>query len=1532
MPLANYVQTNFLGGEWSPFFQGRSDHKNYRSAMNVCRNGYPIEEGTWVRRSGTRLVLPTFKGKAAKLYPLAFEAAAPYQLEFSDDGTDGYIRFFNGTYPVITSDLSYVASISTANPAEVTLQSIVPWATGDEVAFIVPADSSGGRPLRMRTFLITTVALSFPAYSGSTTYGIGETVSSVSINYISLVAGNLNNTPASNPTKWAVVAAGSTNKFTIKDSITAANIDGSTLNITTAVGMVCVRLLRVTTPYVDGTWETARVVQNQDVALVLNGTDPPQVLTVQQNIGSVQVATAQLVEARFIDGPYFDPVKDSQATISGGLTGVVTMTVAFKAYDSTHTYATGDYVTSGGVAYRSLVNSNLNHTPASSPTFWTAVDSGIAVTGDPNAVLQGFQDTDVGRLVRLFSTPAAWAAGTYNAGNTVYWQLLVYVCQTNGTTTQPDLDAANWKIADAGAIWTWGKITAVTNGHTVTIQIMGADLLYSTPVNTWRLGVYSDTTGYPTCGLFHEGRFWLGGAQPNRFDSTMTGGVTKDGQIYMSPTGPGSQNVAADNPDVGTVSDNNAISYTLQTTDLNPIMWMVPDHLGIVLGTQGGEWLVSASQLSDPLTPTSIQAHRVTKYGCADVEPRRTGIALVFVQKFKRKIMEFLSDVFTGRFIAPHLSEPAKHLTVDQVQEIAYQEELAPILWARTGNATTGAIVGATYRRQSTALSQESPSFVGWHRHDLGTERVIESISVGGNYDGTLDSLAMVTNDTATNIRWVEMMAQMFDEDDTLYDAWFLDGAIVPDSMWSDTVAGQDGIRFGGLWPLIGDTVTVWVGGLDVGEFTVESDGTVFVPFGDGVAPSSFDYTVAGAGAYLFTQAYIDAILALNLTPRNGGVGILTFGIGGAIDSKTVTSLTATSKVQSFINGSGSTQGLSVDWTGGYLVTLLNTNLNIITSNINTGAVSASTTIDSITGGTTDGAQIFEGAVATSGEDGKSYLPHNQGVVNFCKILKYTESTLVKVFDYGTPNNSPGPPGTPSMGDPKSMCVSTANAPWVISCASSLTGIFGVELHSGLDGSFIAGNGQTSSNYSGLSNHSWELDEGEGYCAAGAPLIENNLATAYIVSPSTTAIGIYCMGVMDGIPTNPQTFEHDPKFLKQLLGKGPTFTTVPSTDTPLFGFAKIGTISPSQVDADWSGLNFATTPSAGCAVDQSDNSVLTFLQVGTTTAYSGATTYAIGDKVTSSGINYVSLQNGNLNHTPASSPTFWRAMQMQYFIKITTGQYSRTLSGTFGVAWKVPVKTMASASNFMGQSKIKNGLYIYLDNSNVDGADRCLAFMIDTTTGLYRVLDVPGITAVNHRQACDDTTQSVIVNCSYNSAISGAPTGLNGTTDFSNTWARIFPGADLPVSGTIPGTNGSVTPSGYTIVYTSPGGLSSGLPAVIGAPFTSQGQILRPIAPEQAGTRTGPAFASIRRPHYVKALLHNTIGIQFGVDFSTSLQPASLKDEGGTQPDPTTMYSGLWRETVNGKYDFDGMIAWQILRPYPASVISIGASEQAQDA
>jgi len=52
VPNTNFTYSSFLGGEWSKFAQGRIELPSYKTAMNVCRNGVPMEEGAWGLSTG----------------------------------------------------------------------------------------------------------------------------------------------------------------------------------------------------------------------------------------------------------------------------------------------------------------------------------------------------------------------------------------------------------------------------------------------------------------------------------------------------------------------------------------------------------------------------------------------------------------------------------------------------------------------------------------------------------------------------------------------------------------------------------------------------------------------------------------------------------------------------------------------------------------------------------------------------------------------------------------------------------------------------------------------------------------------------------------------------------------------------------------------------------------------------------------------------------------------------------------------------------------------------------------------------------------------------------------------------------------------------------------------------------------------------------------------------------------------------------------------------------------------------------------
>lgn len=623
-------------------------------------------------------------------------------------------------------------------------------------------------------------------------------------------------------------------RFSLADAITGASIDGSTLGALGASPTVQ-KVYEVVTPYTAGSWANLRSVQAETTTVLLNGASP-WALSVLAPPTSSTFATFsisqlgnQAVLQGLKDGPYLDQNGSTLVIEDVGLGQV-------------------------------LINSG------------TYPDKRQAV---------GFEASDVGRAIRVRLGPQNWNSSVnyaigkivrfQNGNDVTYWSAQVATSQQPGTNT-------DWLPVAPGLATQWapGVITGVFSPARVRISIsdtFGVYFALAAVIYEWQLGAYSDAVGWPTCGCYHEGRLWLGGAIDNRIDGSVSNDI-----FNFAPTDL-----------TGTVADSNAIAAVFNAKDVNAIFWMRSNSLGIICGTQAGEWLVQATANNLPLTPTSIQAHRVTRIGCANLEPAETGNTMTFVQRFGRSLMEYFPDVFSGRLTAPNLAQFAKHLTVNNLAEITYQQELTPVVWMRDG---AGLLKGITYKRENLNSSQ-GPTFAGWHRHALGSGRVIESICTGASQGGNLDALIMVTNDAATGIRHVEMLTDLFEEGSAVSSAWFLDDAVTPSSTSTTDTASAGfpygGLTINGLWHLNGKTVQITASSstllLDLGQlapnastFTdyVVVNGSVTVPYGDGISQGPgcglFDATFALTATIVVGFSYTsDAQLVKPMTSAESG-------------------------------------------------------------------------------------------------------------------------------------------------------------------------------------------------------------------------------------------------------------------------------------------------------------------------------------------------------------------------------------------------------------------------------------------------------------------------------------------------------------------------------------------------------------------------------------------------------------------------------------------------------------------------------------
>jgi hypothetical protein len=220
----------------------------------------------------------------------------------------------------------------------------------------------------------------------------------------------------------------------------------------------------------------------------------------------------------------------------------------------------------------------------------------------------------------------------------------------------------------------------------------------------YRLGAFSETTGYPSIVALYERRLIFGNT------------LTQPQTLFFSEAGlfqsfkPG-------------VEATDAITYTLASNQVNIIQYAVASRL-LVIGTTGGEFVVSSGSSEEVITPTNIQIRRQANYGSADVQPVAIGSAILFVQRGGRKVRELVYNYDTDSYYAPDLTLLAEHITDQKIQEVVWQQEPDSVLWARLGDGT---LCSMTYRREEEVIA--------WHRHVIGSE---------GYFDGFVESLCVV--------------------------------------------------------------------------------------------------------------------------------------------------------------------------------------------------------------------------------------------------------------------------------------------------------------------------------------------------------------------------------------------------------------------------------------------------------------------------------------------------------------------------------------------------------------------------------------------------------------------------------------------------------------------------------------------------------------------------------------------------------------------------------------------------------------------
>ncbi len=397
-----------------------------------------------------------------------------------------------------------------------------------------------------------------------------------------------------------------------------------------------------------------------------------------------------------------------------------------------------------------------------------------AVTGATTLTASAslFVSADVGSYFKISEVSASkynqWTTGvSYSSGDIVYYLGNIYESGTTATagtrppihTTGTESDGAvNWTFLHDGA--GYAQVTAYTSATLVNatvIKRLPATAL--TGSTRWSEGAWSARRGYPHAVTFYEDRLWFAGSS------------SKPQTLWASVSGD------YENHKYGT-NDDDALNYTINTQDMNTIEWLAPTKV-LAIGTANGEFTLSATQISDPVTPTNVKITPQTTFGSAtDVKPLRVGSVILFLQRAGRKLREYAYQFDTDSFVAPNMNVLADHITESGVLELAYQQEPSQIVWAPR---TDGVLTGMTYER--------TEEVVGWHRHTIGGG-IVESAVTIPHWDGDQDVLWLIVRRTidGASVRYVEYVEKYMTDE---Y-AFFVDCGLTYDGAAATTITGLD--------------------------------------------------------------------------------------------------------------------------------------------------------------------------------------------------------------------------------------------------------------------------------------------------------------------------------------------------------------------------------------------------------------------------------------------------------------------------------------------------------------------------------------------------------------------------------------------------------------------------------------------------------------------------------------------------------------------------------------------------------------------
>lgn len=207
---------------------------------------------------------------------------------------------------------------------------------------------------------------------------------------------------------------------------------------------------------------------------------------------------------------------------------------------------------------------------------------------------------------------------------------------------------------------------------------------------------FTGANKYPSCVTFHRGRLFY--ANSNEKPTTVWGSKAGDYDNFTAGS-----------------NDDDAVTVTLAEIT-EEIRWLFPAVNSLVAGSSEGLCTIHGADVSDPITPTSVEAPKVNAEGCDGSIPLIKDGVVFYLSLTGRRLYSFSYDLLTENFVSDDANVVSYDITqggISQIKRIKTKHDL--IFSVRADGKMVSTNINLTEK------------VVSWHLHE--TDGLIKRIA-----------------------------------------------------------------------------------------------------------------------------------------------------------------------------------------------------------------------------------------------------------------------------------------------------------------------------------------------------------------------------------------------------------------------------------------------------------------------------------------------------------------------------------------------------------------------------------------------------------------------------------------------------------------------------------------------------------------------------------------------------------------------------------------------------------------------------------